>query len=54
VETRPNDPDPLNLTVKSKQIFVVRPDPADATQWVIFRQLDSDIPAKMEPEPLLP
>ncbi len=47
------DPE-LTLTVDSKQNFIVRKDAADTTQWVIFRQIDSDLPAKHAPSPALP
>jgi hypothetical protein len=46
VTTRPSDPDPLNLVVRSKQSFLVGKDPADAAKWVVVRQIDSDVPAK--------
>ncbi len=41
----PTDPERI-LAVDSKQNFIVKPDPADPTQWVIYRQIDSDLPAK--------
>src|SRR5262245_62028265 len=37
VTTQPNDPEPLTLAVNSPQEFMVRPDPDDPTQWVIYR-----------------
>ncbi len=44
VTTRPDDPDPIILSVDSKQTFVVAKNPADDTKWVVVRQYDSDLP----------
>ncbi len=44
VTTSPQSPDSLTLFVGSNQIFIVRPDPADSAQWVLFRQEDVEWP----------
>jgi hypothetical protein len=36
----PGADEPLVLVTDSPQVFLVRPDPADTTLWVVFRQLD--------------
>jgi hypothetical protein len=40
VVTDPQAIDPTILQVQSDQVFVVRPDPGDASKWVIWRQYD--------------
>lgn len=40
VTTDPQSTDPLILAVDSKQVFLVKKDPADTTQWVIVKQTD--------------
>ena len=42
----PGDDDLVRVT-DSPQVFLVRPDPADTTLWVLFRQLDRPAPGKM-------
>ncbi len=41
----PTAPDPLVVTVNSPQFFIVKPDPADPEQWVLFRQIDMPPPS---------
>jgi hypothetical protein len=42
----PGAQEPEVLVTDSPQVFLVRPDPADTTLWVLFRQLDRPRPAK--------
>jgi hypothetical protein len=52
--TRPGEDD-LTFIVLSPQDFLVRPDPTDPTQWVIYRQFDKPrAGGKQAPAPVLP
>lgn len=42
VVVNPNDTDPLNLVVTSKQTFIVAPDSSDSTQWVLRRHVEHE------------
>lgn len=44
IVTNPTDPDPLILVVNSPQQFIVAPDPADGSKWVLFDQIDKPQP----------
>lgn len=49
VTTNPQSTDPLILNVDGRQVFLVKRDPADNAQWVIFKQVDFDGPGKRNP-----
>jgi hypothetical protein len=45
VVTHPPGEDELILAVRGRQVFVVKRDPSDTSKWVIFKQIDFELPS---------